>query len=147
MASQVVYDAIRTFLDPAQGGCWQSTPIKWENEAAVSTADEGGNPVIWSSIDFVGNVYSQMSIGADPQSDNRWDEDGTLWFHFYVPVNTGSSSARGLAKSFADVFRGLTLLNGNLVFLDASIGAGAVSDDDGNWWVLSVSIGWQHIEA
>jgi hypothetical protein len=147
MASGIVYDAIRAFLDPALGGCWQSTAIQWENESAPPTTGTDGNPTIWSSIDFLGNVYSQMSIGAAPQSDNRWDEDGTLWFHLYVPVKTGSSSARALAKNFADLFRGLTLLSDNLVFGDASIGAGAVSDDNGNWWVLSVSIQWQHIEA
>jgi hypothetical protein len=147
MASQAVYDAIRAFLDPAQGGSWSTTAIKWENEAAVPTTDASGNPIIWASIDLIGNVYSQMSLGADPQSDNRWDEDGTFWFHLYVPVNTGSSAARATAKAFADVFRGTTLLAGNLIFGDASIGGNVVSDDDGNWWVLSVSIQWQHMEA
>lgn len=144
MASDVVYDAIRGYLDPNKGGTWTETPIAWENEDFTKPEP----PVRWVMVEISGTVYGQQSIGADEQRDNRWDEEGTLWLHVFEEVGKGSSAARRVAKALADKFRGARLLSDeSLEFGDAAIGSGERSDDDGNWWRVSVSIDWRRMEA
>src|SRR5258706_9306764 len=117
MASGAVFDAIRKFLDGTGGnGAWQTIPIRWENEPLDPL------PVSFVDVEMTGTAYGQQSIGASRQQDNRWDEEGVVWLHVLVKINTGGSVVRTYAKSLADLFRGLTLLNGSLEFRDAFIG-------------------------
>lgn len=139
MASGTVYDAIKAYLQ-AQ---WSTSPIAWENE----TFNKPEPPAPWVMVEIAGDVYAQMSIGADEQADNRWDEEGVLLLHVFVPTGTGASAARGHAKALADLFRGATLLSDSLEFMDASIGMGQPGDDDGMWWRISVSIDWRRMDA
>ncbi|MDR6953787.1 hypothetical protein J2X65_003150 [Ancylobacter sp. 3268] len=137
MADDVVYQAIRDALIAG----WTVTQIAFENEDFQKPSP----PAPWIMLEVTGSFYGQQSIG-DP-ADNRWDADGVLWLHVFVPVGTGSSTARGYAKTLADLFRGRQLLNETLEFLDASIGLGEPGDDSGNWWRLSVSIDWRRLDA
>lgn len=139
MASDVVYEAVRAFLTAG----WTAAPIAWENEHF----DKPNPPAPWLAVELSGTVYAQQSIGAGPQEENRWDEDGVLWLHVFVPAGTGSSTARGYAKALADIFRGALLIDETLEFMDASIGMGEAGDNNGNWWRVSVSIDWRRMEA
>jgi len=139
MASNTVYDAIRAHLV----AYWSATTIAWENELF----DRPEPPAPWVMVEMVGDLYAQMSIGAGVQSENRWDEEGVLMMHVFAPSGTGASTARGYAKSLADLFRGALLLADSLEFLDASIGMGQPGDDDGLWWRISVSVDWRRMEA
>jgi hypothetical protein len=139
MASGTVYDAIKGYLE-AQ---WTTTTIAWENESFTKPEP----PAAWLMVEMTGDLYAQMSIGAGVQSENRWDEEGVLLLHVYVPSGTGASTARAYAKSLADLFRGALLLDDSLEFLDASIGMGQPGDDDGMWWRISVSVDWRRMEA
>ncbi len=144
MASDVVFDAIKTYLTDN----WSSSPLQWENEVAINTNDPvTGTPAPWVMPEMTGTLYGQESIGAETQATNRWDEEGQLWLHVFVPVGTGGHTARHLAKSLADLFRGTTLLSGNLEFLDAQIGMGEPGSEDGTWFRVSLKIDWRHIEA
>jgi hypothetical protein len=150
MASDIVYTAIRNYLDGvgATPAAWSTTPIQYENEAAVATADGSGNPVPWIMIEMTGTLYDQESIGANTQAQNRWDEEGQLYCHVFVPSGTGGLTARHLAKQFADLFRGTRLLvDQSLEFMNASIGMGEIGDDAGNWFRISVDIHWRRMEA
>jgi len=152
MASDVVYTAIRQYLDGvnATPPAWSVTPIQYENEKPVRT-DDGNNPPTatpWLMIEMTGTLYSQESIGANTQAQNRWDEEGQLFGHVFVPSGTGGVTARQLAKQFADLFRGTRLLpDQSLEFMDASIGIGAIGEDTGNWFRISVDIRWRRMEA
>lgn len=137
MASDVVYEAIRTYLS----AFWTETAIEWENEHFEGPATG------WVAVEISGTSYAQQSIGADDQAENRWDEDGILWLHVIVPVGTGSVTARRWAKQLADLFRGARLLSGDLEFLDASIGAGGRSIDEAPHWIITVSVDWRREEA
>lgn len=139
MASNTVYDAVRAHLE----AFWSATPIAWENE--LFDRPEPAAP--WIMVEMVGDLYAQMSIGAGVQSENRWDEEGVLLLHVFVPSGTGASTARAYAKSLADLFRGALLIGDSLEFLDASIGMGQPGDDDGLWWRISVSVDWRRMEA
>jgi hypothetical protein len=135
-----VFDAIRAHIEAN----WDlaACPVSWPNEEM----NEPQGP--WVKFEISGNSYGQQSIGMGEQAENRWDEDGLIWFHVMVPRGRGFSQGRGAAKALADLFRGRRLLDDeNLEFLDASIGPGGDGDEEGNWYRVSVSIEWRNWEA
>lgn len=142
MASLVVYDAIRDHLTSQ----WQLTPIRWPNEGSADPPDPSEYP-IWVSVIMTGTLYGQETIGAEIQADNRWDEEGILWLHVYAAAGSGEREQRQYCKQLADIFRGLTLLDGNLEFGDASIASGELGDENHAWWRISVDVQWRHMDA
>lgn len=148
--TDAVYDAIKTLLstpsvvaglaDPITSVV---PPIRFENERFAQPRP----PAPWIAMALTGVVYGQQSIGASEQADNRWDESGDLWLSVFVPTGSGSSRAWQLGRLLADIFRGRTLLAGSLEFMDAFIGQGTPAEDEGNWFVLPISIEWRHIDA
>lgn len=150
MAADAVYDAIQGYLQtPANvaGLADPETnvvpPFRFENE----NFDKPDPPSPWIAVALTGVLYGQESLGASVQAANRWDESGHLWLPVFVPIGTGSSRARHLAKLLADIFRGLTMLNDNLEFRDAFIGEGGPAAESGNWYELPLVIEWRRVEA
>jgi hypothetical protein len=137
MASGVVYDAIKTYLKSN----WTTTPLRFENEKFDATGQA------FVAVEMTGTLYGQESIGASVQANNRWDEEGQLWLHVLVPINTGGLTVRTYAKQLADLFRGLRLLSDDLEFMDAFIGRGQTGFEDGAYYRVSVYLNWRHIEA
>jgi hypothetical protein len=150
MAADAVYDAIKTYLsdssvvsvlaDPLTAAV---PPIRFENEDFTKPSP----PAPWISMALTGGYYAQQSIGASEQADNRWDESGHLWLAIFVPINSGASRARQIAKLLADLFRGQTLLSDSLEFLDTFIGGSGPAPDEGNWFELDLVIDWRRVEA
>lgn len=137
MASGEVHDAIKAYLTSS----WLTIPTRWENDVLDPL------PAAFLDVEMTGTAYSQQSIGASRQADNRWDEEGVLWLHVLVKVNTGASTVRAYAKSLADLFRGLRLMNDSLEFTDAFIGKGSPGHEDGMYFRVSVYINWRRMEA
>lgn len=150
MASDVVYTAIRDYLDGvgATPAAWTATGLQYDNEPPITKADNTGKPIPWIMIEMTGTLYEQESIGANTQAENRWDEEGQLFGHVFVPSGKGSLVARQFAKQFVDLFRGVRLLpDQTLEFMSASIGMGAIGDDNGAWFRISTDIHWRRMEA
>lgn len=145
MASGTVSAAIEAYL----AANWTATPLAFENKNQF----ENGNPIppadeiAWVEMELTGTRYGQVSIGAITQAGNRWDEEGMLLLNVLVPGGTGSATARTHAKSLADLFRGVTLLSGQLEFMDAFIGKGEPSQREGNWYQIPVDIEWRRVEG
>ncbi len=135
MASGEVYTAVRDYLSAS----WTSSPIAWENE----DFDKPNAP--WVMFEMSGDLYAQMSVGAWQGTQNRYDQEGVMYLHVFVPVGTGSLIARQHAKTLADLFRGALLMSDSLEFLDASIGMGQVGDDEGLFYRITVSVDWRLI--
>lgn len=150
MAADAVYDAIKAHLttaanvavlaDPTTGIV---PPFRFGNESF----QKPDPPAPWIAMTLTGVLYGQQSIGAGVQADNRWDEDGHLWLPVFVEVGTGESRSRQLAKMLANIFRGLTLLNGHLEFMDAFVGEGESALEEGNWYKLEVVVEWRRMDA
>ncbi len=138
MATGPVFDAVKAFLTSN----WTTTYIRFENEPYDP---DGVTPFV--DVEMTGTAYGQQSIGAGRQQDNRWDEEGQLWLHVLVPSNTGGSTVRTYAKQIADLFKGLTLINGNLEFRDAFIGRGQPGFENGTYYRVSVyqKYRWQDV--
>lgn len=138
-----VFDAIKAHVDAN----WDSglAPIYFENDLEGAPP---GDVAMWVEVVLDTNLYGQESIGGgDGPKDNRWDEDGTLWFHVMAPRGIGSRESRRFAKALANLFRGTRLLDDELVFGDADMGAGNPGDKNANYYLLSVSIGWLRTDA
>lgn len=150
-----VFDAIQTYLgytgdSGVVAGEWDFTvaPLVYENE---TDGPPDGDLAPWVLVILDTQLYGQQTIGAGIEREgiagNRWDEDGTLWFHVFVPRGTKSREARRIAKGLANLFRGKLLLGDALEFLDADMGAGDPGVENGNYYLLSVSIDWRRVEA
>lgn len=139
MSSAEVYGAVKDYLT-AQ---WTTTPISFENEPFTPPVASGAAGA-WVAVEVSGTFYDQASIGAETAAANLWREEGQVWLHVFVRTGSGSLVVRQYAKQLVDLFRGLTLLAGTLRFRDASIGRGQPGDEDGNYWVLSCTVDWQH---
>ncbi len=143
MATDSVFEAVQDHLSSN----WDTTPIQWENEPEIAKADASGAPIPWIMVEMTGTLYGQQSIGASRQADNRWDEEGQIFLHVFVPSGTGGKTARLYSKQLADLFRGQLLASDRLEFLDAQIGMGESGDDDGAWFRISTSIDYRYMEA
>lgn len=150
MAADAVHDAIVAYLStPANVASLADVvtnvvpPFRFEND----NFQMPNPPAPWIAMSLAGVHYGQQSIGAATQATNRWDETGALWLVVLVASGSGASRVRQLTKLIADIFRGLTLINGSLEFMDAVIGEGGPSQETGNWFEIPVIIDWRRIEA
>lgn len=146
MASGEVSGAIEAHLIAN----WAATPLLFENKTTFENGKPAppSEPELFVEVSFTGRAYGQESIGVSPVQANRWDEDGLVFFDVLAPVGSGALSARERAKELVDLFRGITLLNGDLYFRDASIGQGDKSAKyDGNYFVIPVDLEWLRVES
>lgn len=148
-----VFDAIQAYLGYTNNvgvwipGQWDTSlaPLVYENE---SDGPPAGDLSPWVLVVLDTSLYGQESIGGGQgPTDNRWDEGGTLWFHVLTPRGKQTREARRIAKALANMFRGHRLLDDALEFGDANMGSGDPGRENGNYYLLSVSLGWRRIDA
>lgn len=116
---------------------WSAIPLAFENDGYEKPSD----PDYFVYVEVVGDFFDQASIGAEPQTDNLWREEGVLYLHVMTPRGAGSLQARTYGKQLANLFRGQEI-NG-VVFRAISLGGGGAPDEDGNYWPFTVTIDWQ----
>lgn len=138
--SDPVWDAIKAHLTAN----WTATPVSYPNEWYDPTEGAGA---AWMRARLSRSLYGQETIGEGEQADNRWDEEGVLFLHLFAGKQIDVSKIGGAAKALADLFRGVTMLSGNLEFLDADIDDGDENKENGNWYVQTISISWRHWDA
>lgn len=133
MATDTTYAAVRALLEAE----FTEAPLVWENEAQDAPTD-----ATWVLVEFAGDAFEQTSIGAGERRDNRWVESGIVYLHVMAPRGTGAEAARRVARLLAEVFRDVTELSPNIEFDRTSIGLGGVSEPDGAFWRLPVSVAY-----
>lgn len=140
MSSATVYSAVKAFLIAS----WTTTPLVFDNanEAENLTKPwEGTSP--WVSVEMTSDYYGAESIGAGSDAANLYRERGVIFPTVMVPSGTGSLLARQHAKALIDLFRGLDLVAGRVIFREMSIGLGENRTENGNWYALPCSIEYQ----
>jgi len=130
MATDTTYAAVRALLEAE----FTEAPLYWENELQDPPA------ATWVLVEFAGDAFEQTSIGAGERRDNRWVESGIVYLHVMAPRGAGAEEPRRIARLLAEVFRDVTELSPNIEFARTSIGLGGVSDPDGAFWRLPVSV-------
>lgn len=132
MSSQTVFDIIRGELVPS----WTATDIVFENTFYETT----GQGFVF--VEVAGSYYDQASIGAAPQTANRWREGGILFLNYMAPAGAGTSAARGVAQQLIDIFRGKDI--SGVTFDKGSIGAGEPGQDFPGYWAMTATLEWQY---
>lgn len=120
---------------------WTTTPIAWEN-VPFDPKTPGGifpadGPWIYCEIVFAGSA--QASLGSP--GSNRFRHVGLIFIHIFVPVNGGTKKAYEYADQLADIFRAQEF--SGVLCRSPVIGRGEKSDDDGNWFRVTLSCEFQ----
>ena len=136
MSSQVPFDDARTLL--TNSGVIAPALIQWPNEPFREPV--GDPPSLWLSVECTGRALDPIEVGGEV-----WQEVGTVFVHVIAPKNTGTDNARALAKSVASAYRNLGPRP--VIYQSASIGNGALDEEQGIWWVLTVAIDWKYQDA
>ena len=110
--------------------------IEWPNEPFAPPPAETGQ--LWASVMDVGEALAPIELSGN----GAWQEGGRIMMAVYAPSNTGSIAARQMAKAIANLFRGLPPRP--VVYEDASVGAGQVTTERGNYWGILLSIGFKY---
>jgi hypothetical protein len=134
MATDTTYAAVRGMLETQ----FTAAPLYWENEIQDPPTD-----TTWVLVEFAGDAYEQTSIGAGERADNRWVESGIVYLHIMSPRGAGAQEPRRIARLLAEVFRDVTELSPNIEFDRTSIGLGGMSDPDGAFWRLPMSVSYE----
>jgi hypothetical protein len=129
MSSLAPYDDALALLQGANLG----VPIKLPNTPWTNPSP----PALWIDFEIIGDSLNPIELNG-----GAWQEEGRVFCHIVSPVNKGSRDARTLAKTVANVFRGLGPRN--VVYLGASIGLGLSPDPSEAWWTLTVMIDYRY---
>lgn len=128
MSSPAPFNDARSLIIAANLG----VPIAWPNE--VFDKPEPVAP--WIHVEMTSDVMAPIEL-----SGGVWQEEGTLYIDVFVPTGTGTDAARTLAKNASNIFRAVS---GPVVYLGGSIGNGSVSENDGMWWLITVTVRWRY---
>lgn len=107
--------------------------IAWPN----ITFKKPNPPALWLDVESTSHVIAPVELGG-----GVWQEEGTLYLSVFAPAGTGSTAARTLAKTVSNIFRGQ--YGGPVIYLGGSIGNGTISEPDGMWWVITVTVDWRY---
>lgn len=128
-----------------------SSPVPFDNAVTLLTAASLGYPMSvpnttfvrpeppapWFRVDSVSHSLAPIELGG-----GGWQEEGTLYIDVFVPLGSGYSTARTLAKAITNVFRQAPL--GDVHYMSTAIGTGGVIQPNGNWWCLTVSVDFKY---
>jgi hypothetical protein len=135
MSSLTAYNALRNWLT----GVWTATALRFENEDPAPPQVPGDLPP-FVYLEVVGDLFSQLSIGAGSPTANLWREEGSAIFHCCVKSFSGVSVARGYASTLADALRANPVPG--LVCVTQIIGAGGPFVSDGNYFDVPLVTNW-----
>lgn len=112
--------------------------VEWPNEAFTRPDP----PAPFLSVEMAGDGMGAIEMGGQ----GAWQERGQLFLHVLVPTGTGTTGVRAIAKALSDLFRNVSTEANALIYERQSIGMGEPEEDDGPWWVMSVSVAWKYTD-
>ena len=128
MSSDTSFTAIEAHLRTG----FTAAPLVFENEAWP----EPDTPAAFVVVEVFGDFYAQESIGAPGQ--NLWRETGTILMHVLVPNDTGTLTARTLARQLVGLFREVTVDGVHVG--EMSIGAGEPGEEQSSYYRMTASV-------
>ncbi len=137
MSRTNVRTAVRTHLDAN----WTTTPLVYQNTLTEPPATTAGNLQPWVYVEISFNGTDQWSIGEEDRTDNRWREDGSVFFHLFTPAGAGVEVSDQYADAMVELFRGVQL-SPDIEFRDFTSDIGGPGDDNGNYYRVTVAVEW-----
>ena len=140
MASPVPWADARARIEAATatGQPLAGLPIEWPNEAFTRPDP----PAPFLSVEMAGDGMGAIEMSGQ----GAWQERGQLFVHILAPTGTGTTAVRAIAKAVSDLFRNVSAEANALIYERQSIGMGEPEEDDGPWWVMSVSVAWKYTD-
>jgi hypothetical protein len=135
MTSPVVWTEARERVQAVADtlGLAVSWPNEWMDEPE---ADLDGHLPMWVAVDIEADASAPYEVGG-----SLWQETGRLSVHVLIPTGGGIEQGLAARKAFADGFRGGA--PGAVLWDDFSFPSG-VTDEGGNWFRLSLGIGYRY---
>lgn len=129
MSSPEVFTAVKTLLE-AQ---FADAPLVWPNEGVTP---DSSAPWVYVDASSFRLFRIELGVGA-------MEERGLVWCHIYVPVGTGTETARTLGKALSNIFRSYTR-DSPVSFGEQALGAGEPGDDDGMFWRQTLTVNYSY---
>lgn len=138
-----------------------ASPVPWADAVARITAATGaGQPLAGLTVEWPNEAFTRPDqapflsvemagdgMGAIEMSGTgAWQERGQLFVHILAPTGTGTTAIRAIAKAVSNLFRNVSAEANALLYERQSIGMGEPEEDDGPWWVMSVSVEWKYTD-
>lgn len=128
---------------------WLTTRITYQNEAPGTPwppVGVDGFPVPFINLE-VATLASAMR-GAGVPGKQTWLTDGFIYVHVFVPTGAGDAQATEYATAIGEIYRA------KVFYLAAPgcyvrtwaprIDGGGSSDDDGNWFRVTMSVPFEY---
>lgn len=135
------WDQARALIEGANLG----VPIEWPNEGRPPLdPDANGYRPTWLQVDMAPENLAPIEMGPN----GAYQEEGYLVVRIFTPRNAGSRDARILAKTIANLFRGLP--SGPVIWTRSSLSEGSAQDPDGAhvtdgmWWLMTLHLDYRY---
>ena len=137
MSRSAVRGAVTDYL----AANWTLSELVYQNTSTEPPVASDGVLRPWVYVEVSYNSTDQWSIGETDRTDNRWREDGQVFFHVFTPAGAGLSVADQYADAVIDLFKGIQLSPG-IEFRDITSDIGGPGDQDGNYYRVSIAVDW-----
>jgi hypothetical protein len=99
--SPEVWDDARARITTACANMAPPVAIQWPNEDTINTSGNGGGaPITWLDVEAAGSGSDIIEI-----TGRIWREEGTIFLHLMVPVNSGIRDGLVIRKTLSEAFR------------------------------------------
>lgn len=110
-------------------------PVQWPNIDFTPPAP----PSLWLTIDLAAEASETIELG-----NKQWEEQGAIWLHVMIGLNSGIELALSYRKALANAFRSAIPTTVGLYY--GSHAYDPLSPDDGVWRRLSVAISYRYYD-
>ena len=110
-------------------------PVQWPNIDFRPPSP----PSLWLTIDLAAEASETIELG-----NKHWEEQGAIWLHVMISLNSGIELALAYRKSLANAFRAAVPTTIGLYY--GSHAYDPLSPDDGVWRRLSVAISYRYYD-
>jgi len=133
--------AVRGAVTDHLAANWTISELVYQNTITEPPVASDGvvRPYVYIEVSY--NSTDQWSIGETDRTDNRWREDGLVFFHVYTPAGAGMAVADQHADAMIELFKGIQL-SPDIEFRDITSDIGGPGDDNGNYYRISISVEW-----
>lgn len=115
--------------------------VAWPNEDSQEPeALPDGSLPLWAAVEIEADAAQPYEVGG-----SMWQETGRVSVHVLIPSGMGIAEGLSARKAFANAFR--SQAPGALLWDDFAFPPGGADTAEGNWFRLSVGIGYRFTDA
>jgi hypothetical protein len=120
-----------------------TTAVMFQNEVPSPDPLAVDPPLPWVYFEVIQTVSIERGVGLP--GSKVWLTSGNIFLHVFAPLNYALPDQLALAVQAGEIFRAATFYVDNtagakIVTSAPSVGGGDSSADNGNWFVVTVSI-------